>query len=169
MGGSFAPARVAYAAEWRRFERWCAGRATTALAAPPAGGPPTSPSGPSGRSWPRLGARRRRSPPPAAPPAGRTRRRHRSSPTRCTASPASTPASPGAPRPPCQRSFKFPQVWSSKIPPPPCESQQRQLRLWALVGRPSAACPSPGGRAAARPRGRQRPQAAAVTLPRSSA
>ena len=53
-------------AQWRRFERWYAARATTALEAPPAevARLPRR-ARRSGRSWPRSGARRPRSPPPA--------------------------------------------------------------------------------------------------------
>ena len=66
----------------------------------------------------------------------------------------------------CQRSFKFPQVWSSKIPHPLLNTNNNYYacgRLWA--GRFCGLSKSRWSRAA-RPRGRQRPQAAAPLTPR---
>ena len=66
----------------------------------------------------------------------------------------------------CQRSFDFPQVWSSKVPHPLVEYLQQQLlRLWALVGGPFFGLSKSWWSRAARPRGRQRPQAADAHAP----
>ena len=50
--------------------------------------------------------------------------------------------------------------------PPLVEYQQQLLRLWALVGRPFCGLSKSRWSRAARPRGRQRPQAAAPLTPR---
>ena len=63
----------------------------------------------------------------------------------------------------------FPRCGHRKFPHPLVEYQQQQLRLWSLVDRPFCGLSKARGARGARPRRRQRPQAAAVTLPRSSA